>query len=440
MRSVSRAALMLSALVVASACQPPLTDDSPGEWRRWRGTNGQGVSQETNLPEVWSKDGAGIRWKTRIPGAGTSSPIASHGAVYLTTAYGTEDNDWEQTWRQPELHRVLLKLDLATGELLWQTSIFFGNRGKVNTYNTRATPTPATDGRHVFVSFDGILAAVGFDGRIVWKQDIDPDYYKHAHYGVASSPIVAGDAVILLQDRETGDAPDTGWIAAFDKQTGDQLWRDEWDHTCCSYTTPLLLDRGEGIVELVTSSAGEAVGYDPQTGERLWQATHINNQPVPSLVIQGDLLCAPGAVHDRSLNMFRLSGRGADTKAELLWTTKRGVPKIPTPLFYLGRLFVLTERRVLSAFEPETGALIWRGRVSAGDYWPSLVAGDGKLYALNQYGIVSVVAADSDRFELIAANALGEETKGATPAIAGGCLLVRTKDHLFCVERTSTQG
>lgn len=429
--------LTLSGVFVA--CTPPLAEDSPGEWRRWRGPNGQGVSNETDLPEVWNEDGANFRWKTRIPGAGNSSPIISQGAVFLTTTYGTPDNNWAQTWKQEKLHRVLLRLDLKTGELLWQTSIFYGVKGRVHYTNTRATPTPATDGRVVFVSFDGILAAVGFDGQIIWKQDVDPDYYQHSHYGVSTSPIVTEEAVILMQDRETGEAPDMGWIAAFDKRTGEQLWRDEWDHTCCSYTTPLLLDRGDGSVELVNSSSGEAVGYDPRTGERLWQAMHRSSQPVPSLVTQGDLLCAPGAVHKTALYMFRLSGRGMDTEAELLWKTERGVPKIPTPLFYRDRLFVLNDRRVLSAYEPETGDLLWRGRVSPGDYWPSLIAGDGKLYAVNQYGVVSVVAAGGDSFELLASNPLGEGTKGATPAIAGGCLLVRTQEHLFCIEKAKPE-
>lgn len=432
-----RTLTLVAAVVASAACEPRLTEDSPGEWRRWRGPNGQGVSTEIDLPETWSEDSTGIRWKTRIPGAGNSSPIASRGAVFLTTTYGTPDNDWQQTWQQDELHRVLLKVDLKTGELLWQTSIFFGVKGKVHYTNTRATPTPVTDGRQVYVSFDGFLAAVGFDGQILWKQEVDPEYYEQAHYGVSSSPIVTENAVVLMQDREEGDAPDAGWIAAFDKQTGGELWRDEWDHTCCSYTTPLLRDRGDGTVELVSSSSGEAVGYDPRTGERLWTAMHRSSQPVPSLVMAGDLLCAPGAVHKTSLYVFRLAGLGADTEAELLWQTNRGVPKIPTPLFYHGRLFVLSDKRVLSAYEPATGDLLWRGRVSPGDYWPSLVAGDGKLYAVNQYGVVSVVAADSDKFELLAENPLGEATKGATPAIAGGCLLVRSQEHLFCIEEAA---
>ncbi len=422
-------------LVAAWSCAPPSTEPPAGEWRRWRGPNGQGVSAEPDLPVVWKEGSANVRWKTWTPGAGNSSPIASGGRVFLTTTYGTPEDDWQVTWKRKELHRVVFALDLESGELMWQTSIFYGPKGRVHHTNTRAAPTAVTDGQHVIVNFDGILAALDFEGNVIWKKEVDPDYYLYSHYGVSTSPMLAGRAVILLQDREEGESPDLGWIAAFDKKTGEQLWRNEWDHTCCSYTTPVLLDRGNGVVELASTTSKEIVGYDPQTGEQLWTAHHPSVQPVPSLVTSGELLLAPGGVHEGGMSMYRLTGRGKETVAELLWSSLKSVPQITTPLFYNGTLFVLTENRLLTAYDPETGGQIWRGRPSPGNYWPSLVAGDDKLYATNQYGVVSVIAARTDGYQLIAENPVEEGTVGATPAIAGGCLLLRTKNHLYCIEK-----
>ncbi len=436
-RIVRGAALIL---IVASGCaapEPELADDAPGEWRRWRGPQGRGISQETGLPVSWTDEGESFRWRTWVPGAGNSSPVVSKGRVFLTTVYGEAEDDWNITWQRDELHRVVVAIDLASGELLWQTSVLQGIKGKVHHTNTRAAPSPVTDGKSVFVSFDGILAAVDFDGNLLWKQDVDPDYYAHAHYGVSTSPVVGKDKVFLMQDREEGDVPDKGWIAAFDKATGEEIWRDEWDYTCCSYTTPFLLEREDGTVELLRSSTNEVVAHDPETGTRLWTAEQQNTQPVPSLIIEGDLLCAPGAVHDRTLRVFRLAGSGTETVAEQLWATGTSVPKIPTPIFYRDRLFVLTDQRLLVAYEPETGDVIWQGRVSPGQYRPSLVAGDGKLYAVNQYGIVSVVDAEAPKFRMLSESSVGEGTQGATPAIADGCLLVRTQNHLVCVEDRS---
>jgi outer membrane protein assembly factor BamB len=103
---------------------------------------------------------------------------------------------------------------------------------------------------------------------------------------------------------------------------------------------------------------------------------------------------------------------------------------------------VLTDQRLLVAYDPETGDTLWKGRISPGMYRPSLVAGDGKIYALNQHGVVSVVDAEGSEFRMLGESPMGESAYGATPAIAGGCLLVRTQNHLFCVEdrKPSTEG
>ncbi len=424
---------------VTPAEQPPEVEPPPEveaqDWSRWRGPDGQGVSDAEDLPVTWSEGSSNVRFKTWTPGAGNSSPIASRGRVFLTTSYGSPEDDWGQARPRTEVHRVVVALDLQSGERLWQTPVFHGPQGKLHKLNTSAAPTPVADGRQVFVSFDGILAALDFDGNVLWQHDVDPDYLRYSHYGASTSPIVTGDAVILMQDREEGESPDAGWIAAFDKETGARLWRDEWSHTCCSYTTPILLDRGDGVFELANSTSKEIVGYDPRTGARLWTAPHQSVQPVPSLVTSGDYLSAPGGVHSRGLVVYRLAGHGEETVSEMLWYTRDSVPKIPTPLFYGDRLFVLTEDRRLTAFVPKTGTRLWKGRPAHGTYWPSMVAGDGKLYVTNQYGVVSVISANADEYQLIAENAVDGEIMGATPAIAGGCLLLRTRNHLYCIEK-----
>jgi len=78
---------LLLAILCSTGFGAPFHEDVPGPWPQWRGPEGLGVSADRNLPEVWSTDGTNIIWKTRIPGAGHSSPIISHGKVFLTTAY-----------------------------------------------------------------------------------------------------------------------------------------------------------------------------------------------------------------------------------------------------------------------------------------------------------------------------------------------------------------
>lgn len=240
------------------------------------------------------------------------------------------------------------------------------------------------------------------------------------------------DAVVVLQEKDEGKWEDPGWIAAFDKKSGEENWRDEWEHTCCSYTTPLLIRRGSRA-ELVNATSGEIVAYDPATGDKLWKAEHGNIQTVPSLVFADDLLCIAGALHDRRLEVYRVPDVAGDKQPESLWTAKRATPNISSPVFYQGKLFTVAEGGVFTAYRPETGELLWQERLDGakGRYRPSLVAGDGKIYAASDAGLTTVIEVGDGEIRQAAQNRLGEIAM-ASPAIAGGCLLIRGIKHLYC--------
>lgn len=147
------AAAALAALVL-TACQRTPAEDAVGEWRQWRGLFGLGVSNETGLPVSWSPEGENVRWKTPLPESGNSSPIVTGGRVFLTAVYGQPEDDHHAAASRKELQRVVISLDLESGEILWQTTVFEGPTGKVHYQNTRAAPTPVSDGKLVYVYFD----------------------------------------------------------------------------------------------------------------------------------------------------------------------------------------------------------------------------------------------------------------------------------------------
>ncbi len=422
----------LAAATLIAGCSRP-EDVTRGDWPQWRGPGGQGISPLAGLPEVWSAETPNIRWRVEVPGAGNSSPIVSGGRVFLTSAWGKPGDSPRKAERRRNIQFALAALDLATGEILWQTSVFSSRKAKKHWFNTHATPTPVTDGERVYVYFGTVLAAVDFEGRVVWSEEIDTNYSRYSRYGAAASPILTSEAVIVTQDREYGETDDVGWIAAYDKATGRQLWRDEWQHTCCSYTTPILYGAGSGV-QVLNSTSGEVVGYDARTGERLWAGQYGSTQPVPSMVTAGQILSVPGGVHNRSIFVLRLNGGGKDPAPELLWKSKRGVPEISSPVLYQGKLFAVTEGGIMVCYDAETGELLWRGRLAGGKYHSSLVAGDGKVYALNDLGVTSVVAAKSE-FELIAENDLADGGGRSSPAISQECLLIRTRARLYCIEK-----
>ena len=109
-------------------------------WPLWRGPRGDGTSPEKNIPTQWSPT-QNIAWKTAIPGKGHASPIVWNDRVFVVTA----DKDKKQ--------RLLLCLDRSDGKILWQQVVLETPLERINSLNSYASSTPATDGERVYVSF-----------------------------------------------------------------------------------------------------------------------------------------------------------------------------------------------------------------------------------------------------------------------------------------------
>lgn len=399
--------------------------DAGPEWPGFRGPGGLGVSPATDLPVEWGKDS--IRWKAPLPGRGNSSPIVSDGRVFITTAYPDEASEAGRHWR------AVLAFDLRTGAQLWETRIASKVVERRHRINSVAAPTPATDGKQVFVFFGSVLAALTPDGAVNWTREVDPEYVRYSRYGAASSLALTERAVIVFADREYGYTEDLGWLGAFDKLTGEQLWRNEWDHTCCAYSTPVVIDRGAGE-EILVAHSGRVAGYDAATGERMWEHLVPIQQNVSGPVYEGDWIgLAGGADHVRHSRGIRLTGLGHDTTTEVLWDRNQLIPQVSTPLLYNGIMFTVTDKGVMAALEPETGNELWRTRLDQTGSRAALIGGDGKVYVWSEYGKLAVVAA-APELRILAQNELPEPGTNATPAIAGGCLLLRGKEHLYCIE------
>ncbi len=413
--------LALHALLACGAV-PESSDD----WPQFRGPGGVGLIAATGLPERWSADSENVRWRTSIPGSGNSSPIVAGGRVYLTTAMK----------RGESVERSVVAIDAATGEQLWQAVVADQPLEATHRLNTYAAPTPVTDGDVVFAFFGATLAAVDRDGAVLWQETVDPDYRQLSHYGAASSAVLTERAVVVARDREDAKHG-SGWLGAFDRKTGTELWRRTWVDTCCSYATPLVLERAGGQ-EILFTHAARVTSYHPETGETLWSQPLQQNQPVTSPTVEGDLLAVfTGADRVRNGAMLRLSGSGSETQVEVLWQTKKMIPQVASPVFYDGSLYTVADNGVMVSYDPLTGDVRWQKRLKGTGFRPSLLAGEGKIYAHDSYGRTSVVAA-GPKFELIAENSI-DEAGNASPAYGAGCLLLRTGAELFCIERQASE-
>ena len=128
---------------------------------------------------------------------------------------------------------------------------------------------------------------------------------------------------------------------------------------------------------------------------------------------------------------IQAGGRGNITQSHIAWKSTRGLPYVPSPLFYEGRLYLVKNGGLASCLDARTGEFRYQEeRLGAlGDYYASPVAAAGKICAASQPGVLVVYRA-GDTLEVLARNALDEPVI-ATPAIAGGTLYVRTKTLVY---------
>src|SRR5688572_7664975 len=131
------------------------------DWPQFRGADGQGHADASNLPIQWSKT-QNIVWEQPIPGAGWSSPIILQQRVYLTTAVQAMGGG-NQSLR-------VICLDTHTGKILWNTEAFSVAASGAHTKNSHASPTPVTDGSRIYAHFGHYgTAALDLKGQVVWR-------------------------------------------------------------------------------------------------------------------------------------------------------------------------------------------------------------------------------------------------------------------------------
>jgi outer membrane protein assembly factor BamB len=382
------------------------------EWPGWRGPRSDGTSTETGLPLHWGKS-ENIRWKVLIPGKGHSSPIVWGNRIFLTTC--TEDSG----------QRLLLCLDRSDGKVVWQREVIKSRLEAKHALNSYASATPATDGKHIWVTFldapDIQIACYDFDGNLVWRRS--PGSFQSIH-GFCSSPVLYRDMVIL-----NGDQDAEAWIVALDQATGAERWRTNRPNRTRSYCTPLLIDV-DGKKQLVLSGSKCVAGYDPDSGRQLWIVDGPTEQFVASLVYTEGVVFVTGGFPTLHVLGIRPDGSGNVTQTHVLWHETRGAGYVPSPIANGHCFFLVTDGGLASCLDAKTGKRHWMERLGR-HHSASPVSAGGYLYFTDDDGTTWVLKADPT-FQVVSRNTLGEECI-ASPAVAHGQLFLRTRQHLWCI-------
>jgi len=381
-------------------------------WPRWRGPSGQGLVSGEDYPDRWSAT-ENILWKTRVTGAGNSSPIVWRDRIFLTTAY------------DGGRRLALQAYDRNDGKLVWETLAPEGASEFVHQKNGNASATPATDGERIYVSFGNRgLMAFDFAGKLIWRQE----FGRISNYwGTAGSPLLYKDRIILYQDQSSG-----GFVAAFDTRTGKQLWRTSRDATV-GWGTPIAI-RVAGHDELIVHGQSRVQAYNPDTGRELWRCNGSLQEVIPTPVVgYGMLFCSSGRAGPTLA--IRPGGQGDVTRTHLVWSSPRGSPFVPSPILYGEHLYIVNDMQsIVTALEATTGNTAWQERLGVArreGFSASPVATGGKVFFTNDQGETFVLRAGA-RYELLHVNDIGEPTL-ASPALVDGRWYIRTENHLLAV-------
>lgn len=421
-------------------------------WPAFRGRHAAGTADGQNPPVSWDvATSRNVAWKVSLPGLAHSSPIVWGDRLFVTTAVSSDPNsvfrpgfstdghpaadDTIHSWR-------LYSLETATGRILWEREAHKGRpRSNRHPKSTQASSTPVTDGRRVVAFFGSEgLYCYDMEGRLLWKRDLGildagSIYYPDRQWGTASSPVIAGDKVIVQADLQSGS-----FVAAFDLATGEPAWRTPREEIP-SWASPGIVPGP--VPQVVTNGARFIRGYDLETGRELWRAANTSEIAVPTPVSANGLIFVTSGYGpqkpivairmDASGDMTRSSGQGGG----VAWRLSRGGSYISTPLVYGGYLYTLAAMGILACYEASTGEQLYERRIgdTGGAYSASPVAADGRIYLASEEGDVHVIKA-GPAFEVLSRNTMDAPVL-ATPAIADGMIFIRTTRHVYGIANRS---
>ena len=443
------------------------------QWSQFRGPNGSGVDSSTGYPTEFSPK-KNVVWKAAVP-FGQSSPVLSGNRVYLTAS---------------ENHRLLtICLDLKTGRELWRRELKPQHTQKIFKANDPASPTPTADDDGVIALFpDFGLAAYTAEGKQRWTLPLGP--FKN-FYGMAASPIVAGDQVILACDQNSGS-----FLLSIDRKTGKQRWRTERKGAPVGWATPMVFRPADGPAQIIVLGSTRLDSYYLETGEARWWTPLASTGGICIPVAAGNSLLVTTLAtsepwmptFESQLQLYDKDKDGRLSEAEFKedkdlgehfgwldtnsdnfvtlaewnyaremgegefgafalqpgklqgkiepgaarWRFKKNLPYIPSPLLYQDVYYMVRTGGVVTSLNANTGELLKQGRTpeALGDYFASPVAADNKVFLASEEGKITVLKAGGE-WEVLGVNDMGEEVH-STPALSQGRIYVRTRGTLYC--------
>ena len=392
-------------------------------WPQFRGPDGQGHSSAENLPTEWSGT-KNVAWKQDIPGEGWSSPVVWNGRIFLTSAVPSEAVANEYSLR-------VICLSGNEGTPLWNVEVFKQtprDTQRIHNKNSHASPTPVTDGKHLWVHFGAQgTACLTLSGEIVWKTR---ELGYPMNHGNGGSPVLVEGLLFFSCDGSRDP-----FVVALDQATGKIRWKKSRPEVKnpkkFSFSTPLVIEV-EGQKQIISTGTDQVVAYRPADGEILWSVGFDGYSVIPRPVYGEGLLFISTSYDNAVAMAISPKGEGDITETNVAWVNRQAAPKTPSMLVVGSEVYMVSDAGIATCADAKTGEVYWKQRLG-GNYSASPLYGAGKIYFQSEEGEGTVIEAGKEYKEL-ARNEMNARTL-ASYGVIDSDLLIRTETALYRITR-----
>jgi outer membrane protein assembly factor BamB len=395
---------------INAAASPSLTNSSQSVWNGFRGPRRNGICDEP-IRITWPSDGLRPLWKQPV-GGGYASFAIENGVAF--------------TIEQRRQQEAIVAYELRSGRELWVNAWEAEFQESLGGDGPRATPSIESGLVYGLGALGEFRCIQATDGQTVWRRNIvDENQAEQLTYGMAASPLVVGNKVIVAAGGSPGKS-----VVAYDRLTGAPIWKSQNDEA--AYSSPMLMEI-HGTPHLIVVSEKRAMGLDPESGRLLWE--------FPWIVLQGNrniaqpLQIGPNRIflsagYGTGCAALEIVKSGEKFSTRELWRNKNMKNKFTSSIFREGAIYGLDED-ILACVDAQTGARNWKeGRYGYGQ----LLLASGQLVILCGDGDLALVAAKPDRAEELCRFPAIRGKTWNVPAIADGLLLVRNSAEMACFD------
>jgi outer membrane protein assembly factor BamB len=381
-----------------------MTSDFP----QFLGPNRDATVRGASLSRQWSPSPPVAVWRQPIGKGWSGFAVADGLAVTLEQRDGQE---------------MVVAYEIGKGRTRWSHRGGKGFESALAGDGPRATPALA-NGRAYTLGVNGTLTALDLgSGRVLFEKDVlGENGAGRPEHGVASSPLVIDDVVVVLAGGPRGRS-----LVAYDARTGERRWSGGDDPA--AYSSPRVATLG-GVRQIVVLSLRNLAGHDIGTGAVLWQdpwPDRAEKVSQPVLLDDDRVFVSMGyGIGGRMVKVSRTPE--GSWRADVLWRTQQLKAKFTQVVHHGGFLYGLDEG-VLVCLDPKDGERRWKsGRYGHGQ----VLLVDDVLLVQAENGEVAMVDPRPEKHVELGRFQAVDGRAWATPALAGDLLLVRGDVEAAC--------